>query len=387
MPYNDTLYLGRIVQGSTTEKQDKTFAGVPIPPEKQQTFFAVAVEKQHAQVFLNNLIGFAWGEYAREPQVQANIALVAQDLNFDKFSLKVEDGDTNPTLVKSGHARGCYVFKFKSSFPINCCNAQNQPISALDVKKGYYVEVAFSASINGNKDHTAGIYLNPQMVRLVGYAEEIVSGPSADQLFGNRPAPQLPPGASATPIGSPYAMPGGTGAPVQYGNPTPPPAPQYGAPVPTPAGYAPPAAAPAPSSPPQYAPPAAGYPPQAPAGPAAYPPQPQYGAAPPPAPAGYPAPGSAAPSAIPPAYAGHGMQYPGSAPVPPTGAPQYAPAPTPSAPGYAPGQPAPYMTQAHAPAAGGLPPTAPVPAAGYPSNGQPPAPAYPQILDGPPRVG
>src|SRR4030067_1021059 len=78
---------------------------------------------------------------------------------------------------------------------------RNVPMDPAHIKCGYYVDVAISIECNGNTDHTAGIYVNQEMVRLLGFGPEIISGPTPEQVFGNRPA-VLPAGASATPLSS-----------------------------------------------------------------------------------------------------------------------------------------------------------------------------------------
>ena len=72
-------------------------------------------------------------------------------------------------------------------------------------------------------DHTAGVYLNPQTVCLVGFGAEIVGGPSLEQQLGAGPGaympagmtqtPQLPSGATQAPSGMPAPAP--TPAPAQ----------------------------------------------------------------------------------------------------------------------------------------------------------------------------
>ena len=83
-------------------------------------------------------------------------------------------------------------------------------------------------------DHTAGVYLNPQTVCLVGFGPEIVGGPSLEQQLGAGPGayvpagmtqiPQLPSGAAqAAPAPAPSGMPAPapTPAPAPSGMPAP----------------------------------------------------------------------------------------------------------------------------------------------------------------------
>ena len=128
-----------------------------------------------------------------------------------------------------------------------------------EIKRGYYVTVPFSTSANGNMDHTAGVYLNPQTVCLVGFGPEIVGGPSLEQQLGAGPGayvpagmtqtPQLPSGAAPAPTPAPAGMP----APATVGN---------GSGMPTPAASGMPTATGSGGEPPAYggymAPPAKG---------------------------------------------------------------------------------------------------------------------------------
>jgi hypothetical protein len=44
------------------------------------------------------------------------------------------------------------------------------------------------------------LYVSPNLVELVAFGDEIVSGPDASKVFGGAAIASLPPGASATPI-------------------------------------------------------------------------------------------------------------------------------------------------------------------------------------------
>jgi hypothetical protein len=73
------------------------------------------------------------------------------------------------------------------------------------IKRGYFVRVNVYVNGNGVKPNETnkkpGIYLSPNLVELVGYGEEIQSGPDAADRFGKAGAPvYLPPGMSATPV-------------------------------------------------------------------------------------------------------------------------------------------------------------------------------------------
>lgn len=202
------------------------------------------------------------------------------------FHMKYKDGDTGtnkdgtPVNVKKGYP-GNVVFSLKTTIAIKFYKFENGQNFLINegIKCGDYVNVQLS--INVNPGTNRGLYLNPNAVQFLGFGEEIVNAPSADQIFGVQ-APPLPPGASATPF-----APAGFITPP--GIPAPQAAPQGFAPPPVAAPGYPPQAAPVPVQPnwgvlpqahqPQGYPQPAGYPPQAapayPSSPGAMPPLPK----------------------------------------------------------------------------------------------------------------
>lgn len=225
--------VGRFVGGSLTEKRTEDMDGRPIADDKQQYEIGVAFAKNDPKLpaLFQAIAAHAWTEFARDPAAQAKIGQAAQFFPqqadaykahygkdvLDGFSWKISDGDKpNRKGQVSEHTRGHYVFYFKSSFPIRCANQQNAEIPADQVKRGYFVDVAFTSAGNGEAGDRAGMYLNPQFVRLIAYGEEIRGGVSAAEAFANAPVPaHLPQGASAMPVaGNPAALPPGV-APQQ----------------------------------------------------------------------------------------------------------------------------------------------------------------------------
>lgn len=324
--------VGRFVGGSLTEKRTEDMDDRPIAPEKQQYEIGIAFRKDDPrlpQVF-NGIAGHAWTEFARDPAAQQKIGTAAQHFPahpqvLDGFSWKISDGDKpNRKGQVSEHTRGHYVFYFKSSFPIRCANQQNAEIPADQIKRGYFVDVSFTCAGNGETGDRAGVYLNPQFVRLIAFGEEIRGGVSAAEAFANAPVPtQLPPGASAMPVASnPAAMPQGaqqpqmpTGAPMAQQ----PGFPQNGAPTGMPASM-PPAGTPASGAP---FPSSNGLPAQTPAFPSnpapGFPSQPANAAPPAGAPAAFPGGNAPSPTGFPgnpgvqphPTFA-NGPGYPGT---------------------------------------------------------------------------
>lgn len=171
------------------------------------------------------------------------------------FTMKVKDGDGvdrngKPNSGKEGFA-GHWIVSFASAYAPKVVQETSPGVFATltdpnSVKRGYYVRVA--GSVTGNDSpNTPGLYVNLDMVCLVAYGQEIVSGPDAATAFGAPAA--LPPGASMTPIGG-AAMPAGglPGAPGLPGTPLPGPGAMPGIPAsPGPVGM--PAAGPGMASP------------------------------------------------------------------------------------------------------------------------------------------
>jgi len=224
---NTPFYLppGRIVMGDphtvqTTDQQGRE-------REKPTAFFGVAVPKTDARVM--PVIQLAKQVAVSGYQQNAGImAQINQGLGAPNFAWKIEDGDSEKNRNREGFA-GCWIFRFSTSlFPIKCANAQDQPIDPALIECGFYVDVAGAMACNMLTDKNAGIYLNPNCVRLLGYGPVIQQGPTAAQLFAQHQA-TLPPGASALPVAG-NTTPGGAPA-VPSPTPPAPPAPPPPAPV------------------------------------------------------------------------------------------------------------------------------------------------------------
>lgn len=136
------------------------------------------------------------------------------------FSFKQTDGDSQVPNKKN--IRPCdregfpgnWIFAWQVPSAPECYSAGG--VSVLtepgSIKRGHYIRIHGYAT--GNKSaQNPGVYLNPKMIELVAFGEEINSGPDGATVFGGAPVGALPPGASATPIaGAPLAMPAQAGA-------------------------------------------------------------------------------------------------------------------------------------------------------------------------------
>jgi len=165
--------------------------------------------------------------------------------NKPSFAFKIKDGDDQTPNGKGKRicdmtgAPGHWIVFFSNGFVPSAYKRNDQgvmeQITNRDmIKKGYYVRVAGTVAGNGDQDNS-GLFLNHKLVELIGYGDEIASGPDANAAF-KQPANAgyVPPGMSATPTVS-------TPAPAQGTPPVPNMVPQTTPPVPnmTPQGTPP----------------------------------------------------------------------------------------------------------------------------------------------------
>lgn len=203
----ERIYIpaSRIVSGSPSFKQEKDYYGKPL--DRPRWFLAIALPKNdpRSSAILQQIMNVAWNGYQGNAAVQARIQ---QWLNGD-FHFKIEDGD-NPKDPKArgreGYA-GCWILKLSTSLgaPM-CCTASNIQMDPALIKTGHYVDAQISVEENGLTDGNAGVYLNPDCIRFLGYGQEIATGPTPEQMFAGIPA-EVPAGASAQPV-PPNAQPG-----------------------------------------------------------------------------------------------------------------------------------------------------------------------------------
>jgi hypothetical protein len=181
---------------------------------------------------------FAMQCYGHYPYIAQRIQQV-NVTGFDKanqFAWKIKDGDSAELRNRPGHA-GCWIIAFNTTLPVRCVDTQNNPIPAEQIKTGYYADVAFNVQPNGKTDHTCGLYVNPGIVRLLGYDTEITPGPTADQAFGGigRAMGQAAPVGAGVPGGVMPPLPAGSFTGYGQAQPAYQPAPQ--SPPPAPRGY------------------------------------------------------------------------------------------------------------------------------------------------------
>jgi hypothetical protein len=259
--------VGRLVMGSPFIGQDKDANNAPLvikngPNAGQprvEFFMAVAVAKTDP--------GLA---AVQATIVQTAVAAFPHMFNPDGscnrpgFAFKMVDGDSQVPNTKGKKPceregfPGHVVFYFSSGFAPKCYTAGGVSLitDPEAIKRGYYVRI--NGSVVGNKsEQQPGVFLNHGDLELVGYGDEISSGPDGASIFGGAPAGALPVGASATPIG---------GVPLAPVTVVPGVVPVAGVPpvaavVPAPDFLQPPVAAPVPPVAPVAAPPAPPAPP------------------------------------------------------------------------------------------------------------------------------
>lgn len=200
----------RLVSGSLTEKQKTDYQNKPIAEDDQRYSYGLALRKDDpgAQGLLQGVMQKAWNDYGQAPRIQN----IIQQFNLGKnsgFSWKIKDGDVpNNEGRTNPNTQGCWVFYFSSSYLTKTYDQTNKELDAAQFYTGCFVQIAFNVVGNGKTDNTAGIYLNPQVLRFIAHGEKIVGGMDAKTAFAGVEVPQqLPPGASLTPVAT-GGMPG-----------------------------------------------------------------------------------------------------------------------------------------------------------------------------------
>lgn len=185
---------GRLIEGSMSVPSLKDYEGNL--RDKPQYYFALAVDKRDPSVavVLAQIWNAATSFYAQIPDVMRRINMGLDP--YSRFAWKISDGD-HPKFADKPLYKGHYVFKFSTTIPLKVCGRDNMFMEPSTVKLGWYADVAFSIKPNARIDGNAGMFANPNMVRILGAGEEIITGPAPEKLFGGAPAPQM-----GTPVGS-----------------------------------------------------------------------------------------------------------------------------------------------------------------------------------------
>lgn len=217
-----TPVVGRLVNGSITEKRTKDSDNREIPADKQRFEFGVAFEKAAIWPMLaEQWYPFLAGELARDQNALTRMTNWFSTMTG--FSMKVADGDKPSAEGRANeHTKGCFVLYFSSMYAPKAVGPDPAftEIDAATVKRGFYVQVAGNIGPNDQPGDRAGIYLNGNIVRLIAEGEEIRGGIDAAAAFRGAAAPTaLPPGAR--PLGSTSGVGPSFGAPAGFTAPAP----------------------------------------------------------------------------------------------------------------------------------------------------------------------
>ena len=210
-----TTPVGRIVWGNPTKPVQRKDEHNQLKVKSDGTpdiiySFGLAISKAEFQALV-------WPKMAAEA-----MAIYPNGAPSD-FAYKYIDGD-GPDKKGQSYARregyaGSYILSIESIFPIRIVESINGVFSDRKdpIKTGDYVRACVDIKGHGTKPGVrmskAGLYVNPIMVQFVGYGQEIVRGPSAEDAFGTAPV-ALPFGASSVPTVAPSGMPGPLDAPA-----------------------------------------------------------------------------------------------------------------------------------------------------------------------------
>lgn len=193
--------VGRIVEGSLSRGNTTNMAGEKLvyksgPNQGEprlEYYFMLAIHKSDP----------SWPAFAALVQAEALAAWPGGQSKMPTFSWKIVDGDGvdhegKPRSARTGQANH-WLVKFTGSFAPKCYSrGGTNEIPATEIKAGYFVRVA--GNTEGNKNATKpGMYMNYSMVELIGYGEEIQSGPDAKDAFGNSQVGYVPPGMTNAP--------------------------------------------------------------------------------------------------------------------------------------------------------------------------------------------
>lgn len=184
-----TTSEGRIVGGSISRKQDKSYDGGQLAKPVWVLKVAFPKTDQQANAFIERLKVTAKTGWAAD----------AKQLLRNDFAWKFIDGDSSIVNQKGvawnskeGYP-GHNVVTFQTHFDFETVDADYQPIDPATVKTGFYVRVAGTLVGSNGNSQNPGIYVNLGNVMFVRAGEEIrLGGMSAREAFGDTPT-QAPP--------------------------------------------------------------------------------------------------------------------------------------------------------------------------------------------------
>lgn len=270
--------IGRFVQGSLTEMQDKDADGKPLTVKNgpnagqptERSFFAVAIAKVAGHTH--------WGQTEWGVQLwnAAAAAWPQGQSGSPAFAFKIEDGDSvvPNTKGKKNCDRpgfpGNWILNFGSGYPVKVVSADGAvaltEAQAKQIKLGHFIQ-AYGSYVTNNSALKPGMYLNHMAVSYQGFGQEIhlgidtkavgfgvgakpagmsavpIGGASTAQMAAAAGTPPLPSGAPQIPTGAP-PLPGAAAPPPTAVQPAPPFVQRAAAPPPPAPAPAPPAADP-----------------------------------------------------------------------------------------------------------------------------------------------
>ncbi len=184
-----------MVQGDPFKAGDKNMKGAPLTDKKGdprvEYFFAIAIPKTSPE----------WLAFKAQIDAIALASWPAGQSALPDFSWKIVDGDAPKNSNKEGFA-GHWIIRCSNGFPIEVFTAGGTAL-VLDksgLKRGDWIRAYIQVVSNCDATYP-GLYVNPSMIEVVGFGEEIKGGPDGAQVFGGNAA-VLPAGVSATPVGS-----------------------------------------------------------------------------------------------------------------------------------------------------------------------------------------
>jgi hypothetical protein len=206
MAENFTTPVGRLIGGNLYEPETTDYDGKPllardgVTPRVSYSAGIAIPKTPGCQHWANEPWGAGIWKYANEQFRNG-------ETQRPDFSWKIQDGDSiipNKRGKKNADREGYpgnWIIWFSGGYAPRIFNADGTlPITEKDaVKPGYYVQIAGNYSDN-KPSQSPGLYMNLTFVALAGYGPEIQVGPDVSTVgFGQ--GVQLPPGASATPVG------------------------------------------------------------------------------------------------------------------------------------------------------------------------------------------